>query len=318
MSYKCTIHRKLNFALIQHIILNQGVTLSEAAVKNGMPEDAFIDEVKRCIGEKKFKKLEIASKHNEDAKQNAIDDGHKDVTTTAPVENTEVNGMTGGKKTDGHVAANNGKAAKEMMSVQENLEKLEAELAKARTHADSMRGLAESAEVLMGVAESEVNEAKGNVEAAEKMLAEAKTALKTAEEKLATQKKQYDSHEAAKVAAEKVVGEKEAEIDKIKNTVYLVASSYAGPFPEGVRLVSTYNSSRFKSEIQQGTELYKEPPYDYVYTHNFKSIDHFRWTVEYAKLCVRYHKEGKPMVMLVNDQKTIEFLRFQGLEVNGK
>lgn len=318
MAYKCTIHRKLNFALIQHTILNQGVTISESAARNGMREDAFIDEVKRCIGRDKFRKLEMASKLNEDAKQKKEEDGHTDVTAiTTSEENMEVNGMTGGKKT-GSDAGKNGKAQKQVMNVQENIARLEAELAKARTHADSMKGLAESAEALMTVANSEVSVAKENVEAAERMLAEAKNALELAEEKFATQKKKYDGHVDAHKAAEKTVGEKEAELERVKNTVYLIAPNYSGPFPEGVRLVSTYSSSRFTSEVEQGTELYKEPAYDYIFTHKFKSVDHYKWTIDYAKLCVKYHKEGKPMVMLVNDAEVIKFLRFQGLDVNSK
>lgn len=318
MAYKCTIHRKLNFALIQHTILNLGVTISESAARNGMPEDAFIDELKRCIGQAKFKKLEKASKLNEDAKQKKEEDGHKDVTAiTTSEENTEVNGMTGGKKTENE-AGKGGNSAKQAMSVQENIRNLETQLAKAKTHADSRKGLAESAEALMHVAEAEVNTANENVEAAEKMLADAKNVLKAAEEKLAAQKKKYETHVAEKTAAEEDVKAKEAELERVKNTVYLIASSYSGVIPEGVRLVSTYPSTRFKSEVQQGTELYNDPPYDYIYTHNFKSVDHFKWTIDYAKLCVKYHKEGKPIVMLVSDQKTIEFLKFQGLDVKAK
>ena len=318
MAYKCTIHRKLNFALIQHTILKQGVTLQESATRNGMQVDTFVDEVKRCIGKEKFKKLEIASKLNEETKQKTIEDGHNDVTSKTATENTEVKGMTDGKKVESCGAVKNGESANEMMDFQENLERLEAELARAKTHADSMRGLAESAEVLKGIAASEVNAATENVETAERLLAEAKTVLKAAEDKFAAQNKQYELHEAARMAAEKEVQEKEAEIERIKNTVFLVASSYSGPFPKGARLVSTYKSTRFKSEVQEGTELYKEPPYDYVITHDFSSVERFKWMIDYAKLCVRYHKEGKPMVMLVNDQKTIEFLKFQGLEVNDK
>ena len=304
MKNKYVIRRSLNFAVIQHNIFNMKMTLQEVASKNGMSLQEFTDEAIRCIGKDKLRKLEEASKRNEESKEGKESvESHTVVNDGSAQDNQEEVGMACDKNGTPKVA--------DKASVAE----LERMLQNATSHKEAMEALVISDTALMSQIEQSEESAADEIAKAEEALAKAKKALEEVKMQKADLSEKMENHKAAHKDAEELEKSYVEAINRIKNQIYIIAHNYNGEIPEYGVFYAAETNKRVNAQVMRGVMLNVDPPDDFVLTAGFASIEDFKKAVEFAKLCVRVQNDQKEFAILVNDKKIKKLLEFQGFKV---
>lgn len=160
---------------------------------------------------------------------------------------------------------------------------------------------------------SEVEKEELKLDKANAKVAEAETMLRMAQKESKSAKERFIRKMQKLEKWTKKSQEIAGRLQQIESQIYLIAPGYKGALPDAGKLISVIPFEGAENEV--GGELLNETTAEDLLNSGFELISEARNAYDFARLVIKYQFNEIEAKILVDDERIVQILKEQGLEV---